>query len=326
MPISPILTVFFLALCSMLPGSLLAGESDQFANRLVPLTDATSIIEGKINNTIQDIANGWRGKRDELKFARKLKGQLMFGWVIHTGELWIEFNPEIQKLNRPYGDIVYDQVPKGKKYDVKFFGSYSTISVCNQRIGIDKLGHFISLGYHLFTGTYGGKRSYDGQLAHSVDTEWGVFGMGNTGILSNADLIANVEGMGFYYSLFYDGIHGRNAVIQWKGNVPVVTRKIVLSDFINEYWDEVLNPSKFSTSMTKVLYPIQKNFCKDFETNPSAFEMSEERRAALENRYSEVHLVREGTKNIREVCNDDSIEALPIDKKKIQEILEGKRS
>ena len=49
-----------------------AYETDQYNNRLEPITDARKPLNGKVNETLQGIVDGWTGPRDDRRFVDKV--------------------------------------------------------------------------------------------------------------------------------------------------------------------------------------------------------------------------------------------------------------
>ena len=124
------------------------------------------------------------------------------------------------------------------------FGFGPTIRVNGVYIGTDKIGHFFSQGRKFYR-RYRRMGDETQAARWSIVTETGLFGRLTTGVLSNADLVANYEGYRFYRSLFEAGVvHGKVAIFRWLDDRPVRQRAFTWADHINPFWDEALNPQR----------------------------------------------------------------------------------
>ena len=154
----------------------------------------------------------------------------------------------------------------------------SLIQVHGQKMGTDKIGHFIAMGYYYYV-AYSASRaagnSHDSALEQArrigVDgpiSEKGVVGMLPTGVISNADLVANYAGMKFYLNVtqpvMLKGVNYPPMLIRngnyWKLQSHVTRDSPYFSAFISEHYDEALNPCVFEPiSRGQIRNVVQKN-------------------------------------------------------------------
>ena len=280
--------LFSIAVCLCLGGNAWAYETDQFTNRLVPIKDATAVLDAKVNETIAGIASEWQGPRDDWKFVNEVYSAIGGRMLVDRIERWAMESPEVQRLQTSRRESIYQGHPIWATRVVALFGVGPTIKVNGQLIGCDKLGHFLSQGRKFYRRYM--ESADEAQAAeHSAYTERAIFGQFVNGVYSNADLVANYEGNRFYRSLFEDGIiPGKKSILAWEGDRWIVQRPFTWADHVNAYWDEALNVSDFGD----LLYPYMKDrlqtFCPDFAAKPQMYIVHDE--AALRARYADLGL------------------------------------
>lgn len=103
-------------------------------------------------------------------------------------------------------------------------------SVC---IGSDKLGHFAQQGSEYYDLAHSGGGSRASAIAYGEGTEAGGYGLNSTGVYSNADLAANLAGLGFYED--------------WQRNFGSFTFDI--NNYISSRWNEESNPNFYESSV-----------------------------------------------------------------------------
>jgi hypothetical protein len=274
------------ALC--LPLLAHAYETDQFSHRLQPLEDCTELLDGRVNQSIEEAIRDWRGPRDERKVVDAIYHDIGGRHWVDRIERWAMQSEDVDRLTLDRYDSIYHGHPLWATRVAGLFGVGPTIKVNDVLIGSDKLGHFVSQGRKYWR-RY--QRSGDeGQAAeHSAYTERALFGQMTTGVYSNADLVANYEGHRFFRSLFEDDIvPGKPAILRWRGDHWVMQRPFTWADHVNVYWDEALNINHFD----KLLYPHMEErllgFCPDFHESPDSYRVSGEQQ--LVERYGHLQL------------------------------------
>ncbi len=263
-------------------------ETDQFHNRLEPLTDSTAVLDQQVNQTLETIVRDWQGPRDNSRFVNKVFRAIGgYHWVDKL-EKWAMKSEEVDRLSTPRRDSIYSGHPIWATRVIGIFGVGPTIKLNGQLIGSDKLGHFLSQGKKFYFRYE--KRPDEAEAAQqSAYTERAIFGQLTTGVYSNADLVANYEGYRFYRSLFEDNIvAGKPAIVIWTVDGWQIQRTFTWADHVNAYWDEALNVNHFD----RLLYPHMKErlsgFCADYEESPGLYGIREE--DELKERYQHLQL------------------------------------
>jgi hypothetical protein len=289
-------------LAALVTAPLTAGayETDQFTNRLVPLEDATELLDGRVNQTLEDLVASWKGPRKDWKVVNFIYKDIGGRHWVDKIERWAMKSEEIDRLQPSRYESIYRGHPIWATRVAGMFGVGPTIKVNGQLIGSDKLGHFLSQGRKFY-------RRYlkfldEAKAAeHSAYTERALFGQMTTGVYSNADLVANYEGYRFYRSLFEDGIvPGKPAILAWRDDHWVIQRPFTWADHVNEYWDEALNVNHYDA----LLYPHMKErltgFCPDYFQAPELYQIRGE--DALKARYADLQLRDTSELRLDQLC------------------------
>jgi len=281
-----VLTSLFLILLT--PPVCRAYETDQFSHRLDDIADSTALLDEKVNRTIRDIVDEWRGPRDDWKFVNAVFHRIGGHHWVDRIERWAMKSPKIQRLQPSRRESIYQGHPFWATRVAGVFGVGPTIKVNDQLIGSDKLGHFLSQG-RKFYGRYLKYHDEAQAAEHSAYTERAIFGQMTTGVYSNADLVANYEGYLFYRSLFEDGVVGdKPAILAWRDGHWIFQRSFTFADHVNAYWDEALNVNHFD----HILYPYMKarleTFCPDYFREPEKYVIRNEE--SLKQRYVNLQL------------------------------------
>ncbi|MCB1036575.1 MAG: hypothetical protein KDD47_22310, partial [Acidobacteria bacterium] len=282
------------------PSPASAYETDQYSNRLLPVTDSGELFDARVNEAIEDVAAHWQGPRNDYRFARKIYWRLGgLHWVDHI-ERWAMKNPEIEKLPQRRHKSIYSGAPLFYRRVNALFGVGRTMKIHGVLLGSDKLGHFFSQGVKYYRRHLGGA-SDERLLAVGRKRERGIFGQRTTSVFSNADLVANYEGYLFYRSLFEDDIvPGKPALLIWQGDRPVPKRPFTFADHVNDYWDEALNPSHFSPGLRHWMAQTLLTLCPLYQQHPEAYEPNNDQ--ALAERYKVLGLKPAVEGRVGEVC------------------------
>jgi hypothetical protein len=115
-------------------------------------------------------------------------------------------------------------------------------------IGTDKLGHFVQVGYDMFTKIYSEGKTTQEVIDWSSWTEQTYYGIWTTGIYSYGDLASNLDGL-----YFWERIAGRTLPIgvepyftcengAWRQNSA-----FDIGDYVNAAWDEGINCNRYDT-------------------------------------------------------------------------------
>jgi hypothetical protein len=277
-----------------------AYETDQFSNRLEPIADSTELLNQRVDATIRDIAEDWKGPRSEQRFVNRVFHHIGGHHWVDRLERWAMNNPEVERLSTPRRKSIYSGHPIWATRVTTFFGIGPTIKINNVLVGSDKIGHFLSQGRKYYR-RY--QRSGDEAQAGewSAFTERAIFGQVTTGSYSNADLVANYEGYVFYRSLFEDNvIPGKPAILQWEDGGWVVQRAFDWADHVNEYWDEALNINHYDRLLYDHMQQRLMDFCNDYQRRPARYRIDDE--AELAQRYAHLGLRKTSELRLSNLC------------------------
>lgn len=207
---------------------------------------------------------------------------------------------EVERLQPSRRESIYQGHPLWATRVAAVFGVGPTIKVNEQLIGSDKLGHFLSQGRKFYRRYL--KYLDEAKAAeHSAYTERALFGQMTTGVYSNADLVANYEGLLFYRSLFEDNIiPGKPAILAWTGENWVIQRSFTWADHVNEYWDEALNVNHFDNLLYSHMKERMLTFCPDYYAAPERYEIENEE--FLKSRYKDIQLRDTSELRLNNLC------------------------
>ena len=292
------LILIFMPICNT--GQVQSYETDQYSNRLVPIKDSLAIMDARVNQTIATVAREWRGARNDQKFARKVYKRLGGLHWVDKIERYAMKSKKIEKLPQHRRQSIFSGFPVWATRVNFFFGVGRTIRVADVLIGSDKFGHFFSQGLKYYR-----RRQNNWDIERVMNrgayTERWIFGYLTTGIYSNADLVANYEGMLFYEGLFNDGVVAKKkAIIRWGAQGPVIQREFTWADHITDYWDEALNPSAWTPSIKKRIIPKIKRLCPEYRKDPSLFRVEKDK--ALWDRYAFIGLKDARANRVDQIC------------------------
>lgn len=265
-----------------------AYETDQFSNRLNPIKDSTEILDERVNQSIAAAITDWKGPRADRKVVDAIYYDIGGKHWVDKIERYAMNSDQVERLQPSRYESIYRGHPIWATRVAALFGVGPTIKINDQLVGSDKLGHFLSQG-RKFWNRFQKYQDEARAAEHSAYTERALFGQATTGVYSNADLVANYEGLLFYRSLFEDGIiDGKPAILAWNGDGWTVQREFTWADHVNAYWDEALNVNHFDS----LLYPHMKarleTFCPQYYQAPELYVVQDE--DELKSRYAHIQL------------------------------------
>lgn len=257
-----LLAAVFAASC--LQGPIEAAEIDSWTRRDEPLADARRSLEQRLQEAIRagvDRANASDGVCDEAALyagVRRAFAQPFIGHVI-AESLNADASLDSRRVRRV--DSVYRDLDWIDAVSVRWKDLSAVVRVGDAIIGVDKIGHFIVEGWGYFE-----TAELDGEgLGAALD--WGeraedtYFGHLTTGVRSQADLVANFEGLRFWQRMIGEGTDplegGRRATrsyVRCGKRLGVfgerrwrVSRRVDLGDFVTPAWDEAVNCCHYRT-------------------------------------------------------------------------------
>lgn len=276
-------------------GQAIAYETDQFSNRWEPIKDSTAVLNGRVNETLEEIVADWRKGRDELAFVSAVYHKIGGHHWVDKLERWAMKSPQVDRLSTPRYRNIYSRLSICAVRVTFFFGVGKTFRINDQLVGSDKIGHFLSQGRKFYR-RYRRYGSEEKAAERSAYTERAIFGQLTTGSYSNADLVANYEGHRFYRSLFEDNIvSGKPAILRWEDNGWVIQREFDWADHVNAYWDEGLNINHYNRSLYKRMSKRLLILCPYYWAEPSLYTVENDE--ILQARYA--HLGMRDTRELR---------------------------
>jgi hypothetical protein len=286
----------------MVPPYCDAYETDQFTDRLTPITDSTALLDERVNLSIRKAISNWHGKRNNKRMVNRIYNDIGGAHWVDKIERWAMASDEVEKLQDSRRDSIYSGHPFHATRVAGLFGVGPTIQINGQLVGSDKLGHFLSQGRKFYFRFL--KHQDEAKAAeHSAYTERAIFGQATTGSYSNADLVANYEGFLFYLSLFNDDvIPGKPAILKWQDDHWVIQRKFTWADHVNEYWDEALNLNYYDKQLYEPMQERLKTFCPDFFEAPDRYDIDPAQEEKLKSRYRDLQLRETSELRLSKLC------------------------
>lgn len=258
-----------IAVCTLVLSSLLFGissigqasESDPWTYAYIPLVDSATKVSNQLENQIQSVIDKVNyaylinsvaeDTELEFKFFTEFESSFIRDVAWGIFERCIGTNscrgwPQYERIQMYPGESVYHQ---GKwRYIPSRFHLASIIEVCGVRMGADKITHLFDDGFHYFNATRSKSKNIDleGIETLSMAFERSYMGTRITGIVSYADIVANLAGVQFY-SDFFGGptpIIGRDT-----NGYLVMLRKPDICDYISDQFDERVLENDYTYSL-----------------------------------------------------------------------------
>ncbi len=235
---------FSLLCCS---SSVFAYEVDNFTGRELPVADALSVMDERVNTILSKAAR--KANVDSpFRCNRVLLRSQVLRWVrpdpISFLELWATFTGEIERISVKKSESVYAGAKLSESPAIWFAGIGQSFRLDGKIVGTDKLGHFFMQGFGYF------KEVEEGEDIDKVvrrdHGEDGIFGLTTSGVMSYADMAANYAGYLFWKEL-YSGEDPYFKCEEGKGWVQ--TRAFTWKDYVTDAWDEAINCSVMRPSL-----------------------------------------------------------------------------
>lgn len=293
----------FLAIAFVvLTTNAMAYETDQYSHRREPLADSTAVMNEHVNAALAKIVAGRRVPHDRMKMVDAVYQELGGLYWVHHIEAWAWDSPAVDKLNLDRYRSIYSGLPLRVTRVNKLFGIGPTLMINHQRLGTDKLGHFIAQGRKFYRRWL--RSGSEAEAAkRSAYTERAIFGAITTGVYSNADLVSNYEGMRFFRSLFENDINAdKPAILAWHEDHWEIQRLFDFADYVNAYWDESLNGNGYDRFLRPYMLKRVAGYCDDYRQDPSAYDIDPVVDAELAKRYRILDLEDNTATRVAEVC------------------------
>ena len=268
------------------PATARADETDNFTCRGRLTTDAQDALDGWINARILEAVGRANRRGPGACDEGCLVGELRKGiggsrrhaltWVPHARfASWIADQPDIDRCRLPFRASVYGARPYNQPWLFPFTGRIiflaDSIRLSGRVVGIDKINHFIREGQaHWKDVARGGdvedvmRRALGSPRRPFRMTEYGLQGMALTGVLSYADLAASYSGYRFWEDILSLRASGSFVARDAAANTYIVRRTFAFRDYVNDAWDEGINPSRFHPRLaTEVEKALRRRAMRD---------------------------------------------------------------
>jgi len=243
-------------------GSGSASESDPWTYAYIPLADSAGLVSERLAVSIQSVidrinaaqAAGPRALDDtglEFAFFAEFRSAHIRDVTWGQFELCIGTNDcpgwsRFERIQMYPEESVYHAAQW--RFIPARFHLASIVNVCGVRMGTDKLTHFFDDGFHYFNGLRSRRKNLDPEDIRrlSMAFERAYMGTRITGIVSRADIEANLAGVEFYGEFFAGAapIIGRSL-----GGRLVMLRNPDVCDYVTRQFYERILPNEYTYSM-----------------------------------------------------------------------------
>jgi len=279
-----------------------AYEPDPVADRLTDIADSTEVLNREVNRELARVVADWRGPRDDAHLVYVVWDRLAGIYWVHHHEKFANESRDVQKMPTRRYHSTYTGLPFWATRVVFLFGVCPTVKINGVLVGTDKLGHFFAQGRKFYLRWL---KTHDEAKAaeQSAFTERALFGSKTTGVYSNGDLVSNYEGYRFHRDLFEDNAEtGKPAILRWDGDRWVMQREFDWRDYVNAYWDEGLEISRYD----RLLYPYMRErflaHCGDYARAPERYSIEPAEEARLRARYAHIYLLDTNELRLQNLC------------------------
>jgi hypothetical protein len=244
-------------------GNTVASESDPWTYAYIPLADSANKVSRRLGNQIQAVVDKINSRYPtslaledtelEFKFFTEFRSSYIRDVAWGVFERCIGTNscrgwPRFERIQMYPEESVYSE---GRwRYIPSQFHLASIIEVCGVRMGADKITHLFDDGFHYFNAIRSKSNNFDLEdiKTLSMAFERSYMGTRITGIVSYADIEANLAGVQFY-SDFFGGpapMLGRD-----QNGFLTMLRNPDICDYVSDQFDERILTNDFTYSLLK---------------------------------------------------------------------------
>ncbi len=180
-----------------------ATEVDDTTNYYVEIKDSEDLLNAETQALIRQGLDRQRGCSRTtlaLNMSSVLTGNLFFGTV----ESFAEETPAVDRSFVETGASIYRGSPYAGGFVDRVVKLGSVINLAGYHVGTDKVGHFMDMGYDLYTRAKKGASVFE-LLAQSRREQTGLWGKWMTGVKSYGDIASNFDGYRFWTDLIDEG-------------------------------------------------------------------------------------------------------------------------
>ncbi len=267
-----------LLVVALTAGRSSALETDQYLAWGRPLADSTPVLNAWFNLRLQEIvreANAGARPPGPRRMTVAMERALRKVVVFHAPDNYAENSPLVHRVPgtpdeelRYWSLSIYGDSPPLEPS--RLMPLASTIEAGGVRFGLDKLAHFVSVGWLYY-------KDLSDQLENGVPMEQAVrriiqkgidgellylVGYRVSGVFSIADLEADYQGMLFYRDL----CSGPDPVLEMRKGRWIIRHPIDLGRYITPEWDESYEPIVYSPRRWKRIRPRLERLCPQLDT------------------------------------------------------------
>jgi len=245
-------------------------EIDSYKN-MYSIKDATSVVDKRVNEWLSLAIDDLNQESIECPANAHEAGdvydivqsKMASPFIGHTIAVELDEALPQDKISRTDFDYsIYAGINWIEGVSLNLKGLLGVMNIGRRRVGVDKIGHFFVEGYGFYKRAYLKKHGTIGEAVKwGKFTENTYFGITTTGIYSNADLIANFNGMRFWNMLFLFSQDPTFRKVKRKySKVPFfscqkatwsLNKKFTIRHFLDDSWDESLNCNDYDTKSIK---------------------------------------------------------------------------
>lgn len=249
----------FVLLMTMLAADVPASESDPWTYAYIPLADSSALVNERlafmlqvviddINSAPADWLHSASDTRLEFEFFARFGQHHIrdISWGLF--ERCIGSNacsgwPRFERIQMYPRESVYHAA--NWRFIPSRFHLASIVQVCGVRMGADKITHFFDDGFHYFNALRSQRENLDPEDIRrlSMTFERTYMGTHMTGVLSRADIEANLAGVAFYGEFF--GGAAPMIARQASGRL-VLRRNPEICDYVSPFFDERLLVNEYT--------------------------------------------------------------------------------
>jgi hypothetical protein len=262
-------------------------ETDQYYSWGRELEDSTDVINAKFNLELQRAISSFDPPPEEcIDIAVRFRKRMRF-LLFHHVQMWAMNTSLVSRIPVDADDdLIFRKTNlyhKHGAFDPGMWMTFTpTIEVNGVRIGTDKLSHFVSSGWTYYSSYRralgNGKTHEDAEIAavqRGLLEEKLILGRAAAGILSLADLEANLQGMRFYQGM----CNGEDPVLVRGDDGWELGRPVDLRDYVHPRWDESYQSNIYTKGRWKKVEPGLQQYC-DRRDDPQVVEMHQRYRSA----------------------------------------------
>jgi hypothetical protein len=252
-----------------------AEESDNFTCRARLTKDSVAALDGWVNARIRDaIADANRRLAgsgcDAACLYAELRGSVGASYpnpltMIPHSRLsgWVDDQKDLDRCHLKFSDTIYGAKSYNQAWLYPVHGRIifvaDSLRLAGRTVGVDKLDHFIREGLDHWKFLQENHGDIAASIAREMGpakkqfswTEYGLKGMSLTGVLAYADIAAGYFGYRFWDDALSLGKPASYVAFDAATHRYSQQRTFTFADYVNDAWDESLNPSTFDEKLGK---------------------------------------------------------------------------